>query len=157
VEIKRLKEAEAAAKAKEKAQFGGLFNKVSMYNDKDDNVVVPSGSNPKVRGSGHVPGGLSSRARLSNKPRGSSRLGTWSVSEFLKVLRFGPLFSSSVFTFSSQPLTFPSLSPSLYPSPSSPPLLNLLPSPPGRPPALAATPGVYGPDSKRRAERPGGV
>jgi hypothetical protein len=55
VEIKRLKEAEAAAKAKEKAQFGGLFNKVSMYNDKDDNVVVPSGSNPKVRGSGHVP------------------------------------------------------------------------------------------------------
>lgn len=48
IELKRLKEAEAAAKAKEKAQFGGLFSKVKMYDDKDDNVVVPSANNPKV-------------------------------------------------------------------------------------------------------------
>lgn len=47
-ELKRVKEAEAAAKAKEKAAFGGMFSKVSMYTDKADNVIVHSGDNPKV-------------------------------------------------------------------------------------------------------------
>jgi hypothetical protein len=47
--MKRLKEAEEASKAKEKSTFGGLFSKVKMYDDKEDNVVVPSGNNPKVQ------------------------------------------------------------------------------------------------------------
>jgi peptidylprolyl isomerase len=47
VAIKNLKLASAAAKEKEKKTFGGMFGKVSMYNDKADNVVVFSGDNPK--------------------------------------------------------------------------------------------------------------
>jgi len=48
VALKKLKEASAATKAKEKKAFGGMFGKVSMYNDKADNVVVFTGDNPKV-------------------------------------------------------------------------------------------------------------
>ncbi|GMI36200.1 hypothetical protein TrCOL_g6980 [Triparma columacea] len=45
-----LKERKAAAKAKEKAAFGGLFGKVSMYDDQKDvkGIVIPSENNPKV-------------------------------------------------------------------------------------------------------------
>ena len=48
VALKKLKEASAATKAKEKKAFGGMFGKVSLYNDKADNVVVFTGDNPKV-------------------------------------------------------------------------------------------------------------
>lgn len=47
-ELKHLKDAAEAAKAKEKAAFGGLFGKVSMYTDMPDNVVVHKGDNPRV-------------------------------------------------------------------------------------------------------------
>jgi tetratricopeptide (TPR) repeat protein len=47
-EINKLKAAVADAKEKEKKTFGGMFNKVSMYTDKADNVVVHSGDNPFV-------------------------------------------------------------------------------------------------------------
>ncbi len=47
-ELKHLKEATEAAKAKEKAAFGGLFGKVSMYTDMPDNVIVHKGDNPRV-------------------------------------------------------------------------------------------------------------
>ena len=47
--IQELKTKNAEAKKKEKAQFGGLFGKVSMYDDKEG-VVVPNakGDNPHV-------------------------------------------------------------------------------------------------------------
>jgi len=47
-ELKHLKDATETAKAKEKAAFGGMFGKVSMYEDMPNNVVVHSGDNPKV-------------------------------------------------------------------------------------------------------------
>jgi len=47
-ELKKLKAAMAESKKKEKATFGGWANKVSMYNDMPDNVIVHSGDNPKV-------------------------------------------------------------------------------------------------------------
>jgi peptidylprolyl isomerase len=47
-ELRNLKEATESAKAKEKAAFGGIFSKVSMYTDMPNNVVVHSGANPKV-------------------------------------------------------------------------------------------------------------
>ncbi|KAG5189655.1 cyclophilin-like domain-containing protein [Tribonema minus] len=46
-ELVLLKEAIKAAKSKEKAAFGGIFGKVSMYNDKAG-VITHSGPNPKV-------------------------------------------------------------------------------------------------------------
>jgi len=45
--LQELKEQSAAAKQKEKAAFGGLFGKVSMYNDKES-VLVHTGPNPRV-------------------------------------------------------------------------------------------------------------
>jgi peptidylprolyl isomerase len=45
--IQELKTAQAEAKKKEKAAFGGMFGKVSMYDDKDG-VVAPSKNNPYV-------------------------------------------------------------------------------------------------------------
>jgi len=47
-ELAKLKKAIKDAKAKEKATFGGLFNKVSMYDEKPNNIIVHSGDNPKV-------------------------------------------------------------------------------------------------------------
>ena len=49
-EIVKVKKDIAAAKKKEKAVFGGFFNKVSMYDDKAELPVVPgsAGDNPKV-------------------------------------------------------------------------------------------------------------
>lgn len=47
-ELKKLKTALAQSKQKEKATFGGWANKVSMYNDMPDNVVIHAGDNPKV-------------------------------------------------------------------------------------------------------------
>mmetsp|Transcript_59138 Transcript_59138/g.175791 ORF Transcript_59138/g.175791 Transcript_59138/m.175791 type:complete len:487 (-) Transcript_59138:86-1546(-) len=48
--LKQLKAKIAESKKKEKAAFGGLFGKVSMYDDKGDNVVMPNakGDNPHV-------------------------------------------------------------------------------------------------------------
>ena len=48
--IADLKAAKAAAKAKDKAMFGGAFGKVSMYDEKrsPNAVIVPSANNPKV-------------------------------------------------------------------------------------------------------------
>mmetsp|Transcript_2324 Transcript_2324/g.3296 ORF Transcript_2324/g.3296 Transcript_2324/m.3296 type:complete len:415 (+) Transcript_2324:277-1521(+) len=46
-ELFLIKEAVKAAKKKEKATFGGLFGKVSMYDDKEG-LIVPTGSCPKV-------------------------------------------------------------------------------------------------------------
>jgi peptidylprolyl isomerase len=46
-ELALLKSDIKEAKAKEKAAFGGLFGKVSMYDDKEG-VIVHSGDNPKV-------------------------------------------------------------------------------------------------------------
>jgi len=49
VELAKLKKALKEAKAKEKATFSGMFDKMgSMYDDKDDNIIVHSGDNPKV-------------------------------------------------------------------------------------------------------------
>jgi peptidylprolyl isomerase len=47
--LAKLKEAHAAAKAKEKSAFGGMFGKVSMYDDKKG-IMVPNanGDNPHV-------------------------------------------------------------------------------------------------------------
>jgi peptidylprolyl isomerase len=42
-----LKEANAEAKKKEKAAFGGIFSKVDMYDDKKG-LIVPSADNPYV-------------------------------------------------------------------------------------------------------------
>uniref|UniRef100_A0A7S2AW00 peptidylprolyl isomerase n=2 Tax=Octactis speculum TaxID=3111310 RepID=A0A7S2AW00_9STRA len=47
-ELANLKKALVEAKKKEKATFGGLFNKVSMYKDMPTNVITHSGDNPKV-------------------------------------------------------------------------------------------------------------
>mmetsp|Transcript_39472 Transcript_39472/g.72815 ORF Transcript_39472/g.72815 Transcript_39472/m.72815 type:complete len:492 (-) Transcript_39472:88-1563(-) len=48
--LKQLKQKMAESKKKEKATFGGMFGKVSMYGDKDDNIIVPNakGDNPHV-------------------------------------------------------------------------------------------------------------
>lgn len=62
-ELAKLKKAIKDAKAKEKATFGGLFDKVSMYDEKPDNIIVHSGDNPKVR----TPGLLTPQSR---KPEG---------------------------------------------------------------------------------------
>lgn len=45
--LAKLKEAHAAAKKKEKSTFGGMFGKVSMYDDKQG-IVAPSKDNPRV-------------------------------------------------------------------------------------------------------------
>ena len=45
--IQELKNAQIEAKKKEKAAFGGLFGKVSMYDDKDG-ILAPSKENPYV-------------------------------------------------------------------------------------------------------------
>lgn len=47
--LAKLKEAHAASKAKEKHAFGGMFGKVSMYDDKKG-IMVPNanGDNPHV-------------------------------------------------------------------------------------------------------------
>ena len=45
--LAKLKETHAAAKKKEKSTFGGMFGKVSMYDDKEG-IVAPSNDNPCV-------------------------------------------------------------------------------------------------------------
>ena len=45
--LAKLKETHAAAKKKEKSAFGGMFGKVSMYDDKQG-IVAPSKDNPHV-------------------------------------------------------------------------------------------------------------